>query len=69
MLQRPQDVLVLQTYHTWIQRDLDLIFQLSIQCALSGPFTVETGMAPVPGFPLHASFDFLEMCEASEMDG
>jgi DNA repair photolyase len=55
MLERPPDVLVLQTHHTLIKRDLDLIEHLSQLCTLWVSITVETDMDPVPGFPRHAS--------------
>jgi DNA repair photolyase len=55
MLQRPPDVLVLQTHSTLIQRDLDLIHALAAQCELWVSVTVETDMDPIPGFPPHAS--------------
>jgi DNA repair photolyase len=55
MLERPPDVLVIQTHHTLITRDLELIYSLSHVCELWVSITVETDMDPVPGFPRHAS--------------
>jgi DNA repair photolyase len=55
MVQRPPDVLVLQTHNTLIQRDLQLIHTIAAQCELWVSVTVETDMDPVPGFPPHAS--------------
>jgi DNA repair photolyase len=55
MPDRPPDVLVIQTHHTLIQRDLDLIAEIASRCELWVSLTVETDMDPVPGFPPHAS--------------
>jgi DNA repair photolyase len=55
MVERPPDVLVVQTHNTLILRDLDLILKLSALCELWVSITVETDMDPVPGFPPHAS--------------
>jgi DNA repair photolyase len=55
MVQRPPDVLVLQTRSPLIHRDLDLIRQIAAQCELWVSLTVETDMDPVPGLPGHAS--------------
>jgi hypothetical protein len=55
MRDRPPDVLVIQTHHTLITRDLDLIEDVSHLCELWVSITVETDMDPVPGFPRHAS--------------
>ncbi len=55
MRARPPDVLVLQSHHTMVERDIDLIAELSAQCELWVSLTVETDMDPVPGFPPHAS--------------
>jgi len=55
MVQRPPDVLVLQTHNTLIHRDLDLIRAIAARCELWVSVTVETDMDPVPGFPPHAS--------------
>jgi len=54
MVERPPDVLVIQTHNTLILRDLDLILKLSTLCELWVSLTVETDMDPVPGFPPHA---------------
>jgi len=55
MVQRPPDVLVIQTRNPLIHRDLDLILTLSALCELWVSLTMETDMDPVPGFPPHAS--------------
>lgn len=54
MVERPPDVLVIQTHNTLVRRDLDLILKLSALCELWVSLTVETDMDPVPGFPSHA---------------
>jgi DNA repair photolyase len=55
MVERPPDVLVLQSHNILIQRDLDLIVQIAARCELWVSLTAETDMDPVPGFPRHAS--------------
>ena len=55
MLEKPPDVLVIQTHHTLILRDRDLIVALAARCKLWVSITVETDMDPVPGFPRHAA--------------
>jgi len=55
MVQRPPDVLVLQTRSPLIARDRDLIVQLAARCTLWVSVTVETDMAHLPGFPPQAS--------------
>jgi DNA repair photolyase len=55
MRERPPDVLVIQSHHTLIERDMDLIAYLAARCELWISLTVETDMDPVPGFPPHAS--------------
>jgi DNA repair photolyase len=55
MIERPPDVLVIQTHHPLIARDADLIEALSHRCSLWISITIETDMDPVPGFPGHAS--------------
>jgi DNA repair photolyase len=55
MRERPPDVLVVQSHHTLVERDLDQIAELAAQCELWVSLTVETDMDPVPGFPSHAS--------------
>ncbi|MGP0062523.1 MAG: radical SAM protein [Isosphaeraceae bacterium] len=55
MRDRPPDVLVIQSHHTLVDRDIDLIDDLSTRCELWVSLTVETDMDPVPGFPPHAS--------------
>ena len=52
---RPPDVLVIQTHHTLVERDLDLIAELAQGFELWISLTVETDMEHVPGFPPHAS--------------
>jgi DNA repair photolyase len=56
MLTRPPDVLVIQTHATLIERDIDIIDELSKRCRLWVSLTVETDMDEFPaGFPRHAS--------------
>lgn len=55
MLERPPDVLVIQTHTTLVRRDLEIIRTLSNVCELWLSLTVETDMERVPGFPPHAS--------------
>jgi DNA repair photolyase len=55
MRQRPPDVLVIQSHHTLVERDLDLIAEVAARCELWVSLTVETDMDPVPGLPPHAS--------------
>jgi hypothetical protein len=55
MRQRPPDVLVIQSHHTLVDRDIDLIADLARRCELWISLTVETDMDSLPGFPAHAS--------------
>jgi DNA repair photolyase len=55
MRQRPPDVLVVQSHHTLVNRDIDLIAELSARCELWLSLTVETDRDSLPGFPPHAS--------------
>jgi hypothetical protein len=55
MRERPADVFVVQSHHTLVDRDIDLLADLSQRCELWISLTVETDMDPVPGFPPHAS--------------
>jgi DNA repair photolyase len=56
MLERPPDVLVIQTHATLVERDIDIIEILSKRCRLWVSVTVETDMDELPpGFPRHAS--------------
>ena len=55
MIDRPPDVLVIQSHHTLVERDLDLIADLSARAEVRLSLTVETDMERVPGFPPHAS--------------
>ena len=55
MCQRPPDVLVVQSHHTLIERDIDLITEIATQAELWVSLTVETDMDRIPGFPPHAS--------------
>jgi len=55
MRERSPDVLVVQSHHTLIDRDLDLIAELAKLFELWISLTVETDMDAVPGFPPHAS--------------
>jgi DNA repair photolyase len=55
MRQRPPDVLVVQSHHTLVERDMDLIGELATGCELWVSLTVETDVDSLPGFPPHAS--------------
>ena len=55
MVERPPDVLVIQSHHTLIERDIDLIADLSVRGEVWVSLTVETDMDRVPGLPPHAS--------------
>ena len=55
MLERPPDVLVVQTRSLLLRRDLERIRALAARCELRVSVTVETDLDPVPGFPRHAS--------------
>jgi len=55
MVERPPDVLVIQTHNTLIQRDVAVIQALAARCELWVSITCETDMERVPGFPPHAS--------------
>jgi DNA repair photolyase len=56
MLERPPDVLVIQTHATLVERDIEIIETLSNRCRLWVSVTVETDMDELPpGFPRHAS--------------
>jgi DNA repair photolyase len=55
MRERPPDVLVVQSHHTLIERDIELIALLARSCELWFSLTVETDMDSLPGFPPHAS--------------
>jgi DNA repair photolyase len=55
MRERPPDVLVIQSHHTLVERDLGLIADLAAQCTLWVSLTVETDRESLPGFPPHAS--------------
>lgn len=55
MLDRPPDLLVVQTRSPLVARDLDLLVDLSARCALWLSMTVETDLDPVPGLPRHAT--------------
>ena len=56
MLERPPDVLVIQTHATLVERDIDIIDELSKRCRLWVSVTVETDMDELPAeFPRHAS--------------
>lgn len=52
---RPPDVLVIQTHHTLIVRDIEVIAELASRCELWVSLTVETDRERIPGFPPHAS--------------
>ncbi len=55
MIERTPDVLVIQSHHTMVLRDLDPIAELSARGRVRLSLTVETDMDRVPGFPPHAS--------------
>jgi DNA repair photolyase len=55
MVDRPPDVLVIQSHHTIVGRDIDLIADLSSRSEAWVSLTVETDMDRVPGLPPHAS--------------
>jgi hypothetical protein len=55
MIERPPDVLVIQSHHTMVERDIDLIADLSALGEVWVSLTVETDMDRVPGLPPHAS--------------
>lgn len=55
MRDRTPDVLVIQTHHTMIERDIDLIADLAARAEVWVSITVETDMEHIPGFPPHAS--------------
>ena len=55
MTERPPDVLVIQSHHTMVERDIDLIADLSTRGEVWVSLTVETDMDRVPGLPPHAS--------------
>jgi DNA repair photolyase len=55
MRRRPPDVLVIQSHHTLVERDIDLIEELASRFELWISLTVETDMDRLPGFPPHAS--------------
>ncbi len=55
MTERPPDVLVIQSHHTMVGRDIDLVADISSRSEAWVSLTVETDMERVPGFPPHAS--------------
>ncbi len=55
MLERPPDVLVIQTRGPLVARDLSILKQLAGRCELWVNMTVETDMDRIPGFPAHAT--------------
>jgi DNA repair photolyase len=55
MQQRPPDVLVVQSHHTLVERDIDLIADLASRFELWISLTVETDMDRLPGFPPQVS--------------
>lgn len=54
MIERPPDALVIQTHHVRIERDADLIADLSAKTLVWASITVETDIERLPGFPPHA---------------
>lgn len=74
MLERPPELLVIQTRSPLLRRDLDLLVPLAARCRLWLSVTVETDMDPVPGLPPHATppaarLDLLDACRAAGLDG
>jgi DNA repair photolyase len=55
MRERPPDVLVVQSHHTLVERDIDLVVELAARCEVWISLTVETDLERIPGFPPHAS--------------
>lgn len=55
MLERPPDVLVIQTRSPLVGRDLDLIADLAAKGEVWLSMTVETDLERVPGLPNHAT--------------
>jgi DNA repair photolyase len=55
MCDRSPDVLVVQSHHTLVERDVNLITEVATKSELWVSLTVETDMDRVPGFPPHAS--------------
>ncbi len=55
MLNRPPDGLVIQTHTHLVERDIDLIVELSRLCSVWLSITVETDLEVLPGFPKHAT--------------
>ncbi len=54
MIERPPDALVIQTHHARIERDADLIADLSTKTLVWASITIETDHDRLPGFPPHA---------------
>ncbi len=54
MLDRPPDALVIQTHHTLIERDAELIERLAARTRLWVSITIETDRERIEGFPPHA---------------
>ena len=55
MVERPPDVLVIQSHHTLVERDIDFIADLSACSETWVSLTVETDMDRIPGLPPHSS--------------
>ncbi len=55
MIDRPPDVLVIQSHTTLVERDLDLVRQVAARGEVWVSLTVETDRDRLPGFPPHAS--------------
>jgi DNA repair photolyase len=56
MRQRPPDVLVIQSYHMLVERDIDLIQELASRFELWISLMVETDMDRLPGFAPQVNF-------------
>ena len=54
MIERPPDAIVIQTHHDRIERDVDLIAELSTKSLVWASITIETDHERLPGFPPHA---------------
>ena len=55
MLDRTPDSLVIQTHSTLVERDIDLISELSSLTTVWVSISVETDMERIPGFPPHVA--------------
>ena len=53
MIERPPDLLVIQSHTPLVANDLDLLRELRTRCQLQVNITVETDYDSLPGFPRH----------------